>query len=330
MLKLRSLMVAMVVCTASACWADGIDWESLPYTSISSYEAVTAAGGSAYTGGFPVRMIGVVLNNTEDWLNPTANNFFAPYTFQMGGQSELIIQAVATGDFGGVFCWMGQNYGNTYRADPDYSYSNAEWTAELGRLGLYGGDGVTNPIRAGTLVEIRARIGLNYGGKMNVNEAHNNDPANDFEIIILDRNYGLPTATELSLSDLKHADDTFIFDATRQTGGERYQASRVELKDVWITSACGWTSDTDITVTDGLRTFNVYLGLNSSFNGTELFAAGEHFNVTGILDQASSNGMGGYQLLAMNASDFAPVPEPATLTLLAIGGLAVIRKRRTA
>jgi hypothetical protein len=97
------------------------DWPNVPIVPQSVYQAVNVDGSSAYSGGFPIRMVGVVLNNTEDWLNPTPNNFFAPYSFQMGGQSELIIQATASGDFGGTFCWMGQNYGNTYRADPAYS-----------------------------------------------------------------------------------------------------------------------------------------------------------------------------------------------------------------
>jgi len=334
MLKLRSLAIVATVLTASVGLAD-VDWPSLPYTPISTYEAVTADGSSAYDDGFPVRMIGVVLNNTEDWLDPTADSFFdaSRYpTYNMGGEAEIVVQAVDynginPGDFGGVFCWMGQNYGNTFRQDPAYSYSDAEWTAELGRLGLYGGDGVSDPIRAGTLVEIRARVGLNYKGKMNVNEAHDNSPANDFEIVVLDRNYGLPAPAALSLSDLKNADDSFIFDAARLSGGERYQATRVELQDVWVGSAVDWTSDSDITVTDGVRTFNVYLGLNASFDGAELFAPGEHFNVAGILDQSSATGMDGYQLLALNAADFSAVPEPAAMTMLALGGVAAMRRR---
>jgi hypothetical protein len=302
MLRFGSLMMVVTVLTTSIAFAQ--DWSSLPYTPISTYEDVTSSGGSAYSGGFPVKMYGVVINNTEDWLDPTPAYDPGVHLWEMGGESELIVQAVEPSDFGGVFCWMGQNYGNHIaKQDPFFSYTDAEWTAELGRLNLYGGDGVTDPIRAGDLVEIRARIGLNYGGKMNVNEAHSNTPANDFEIVVLQRDYGMPTPKELTLSDFKNADNTFIFDATRQIGGEQYQGSLVELQDVWVSSMVNWTTDTDITVTDGVRTFNIYLGLNPAFDGTELFAPGEHFNVMGIVDQASANGMDGYQLLALNAYD---------------------------
>jgi MYXO-CTERM domain-containing protein len=212
-------------------------------------------------------------------------------------------------DFGGTACWMGQNYGNhIMHQDPLFSYTDAEWTAELGRLNLLGGDGVTDPIRAGDLVEIRVRGGLHYSGKMNVNETHNNDPAKDFEIVRLAAVFGLPEAAPLTLADLKTAADGFLFDPSRQTGGERYQSTRVDLREVWLTGAAAWTADSDITVTDGTRMFNVHLGLNPSFDGTALFAPGERFNVVGILDQAASNGVysiDGYQLLAMNAADFA-------------------------
>lgn len=332
MLKLGSLVAVAIVLTTSVAFAD-VDWSSLPYTPISAYEAVNSNGSSAYSGGFPVKFIGVVLNNTEDYLDPTPAFDSGVHLFNLGGQAQIYVQAIpgygVAGDFGGVGCWMGQNYGNMpWNADPSFSYTNAQWTAELGRLGFNGGDGVTEPLRAGDLVEIRANMGLQYEGVMNVNEAHNTNPANDFDVVVLQRNYGLPSPATLSLSDLKYADNSFIFDATRQGGGEHYQGTLIDLQDVWVTSATSWASDSDITVTDGVRTFDVYLGLNPSFDGTELFVVGEHFNVVGILDQASANGMDGYHLLAMNAGDFSAVPEPATLAMLAMGGLAVIRRRR--
>ncbi len=137
-----------------------VEWESLPYTWHSTYQAVNDNGASAYAGGFPLRMRGVVLANTEDWLDPTPGYTSGYQAYVMGGEAELIIQSVeAGGDFGGTFCWMGQNYGNLpFKGDPVFSYTDAQWVAELGRLHILGGDGVNDPIRAGDLIEVRARI----------------------------------------------------------------------------------------------------------------------------------------------------------------------------
>jgi len=343
MLKFRSLIAVVAALTASVAAAQ--DWSAVPYVQHSTYQAVNADGSSAYSGGFPVRMVGVVLNNTEDWLDPTPAYTSTYVPFAMGGEAEFYMQALrrstlpALGveyydpsDFGGTACWVGQNYGNLpFKGDPSFSYTDAEWTAELGRLNLCGGDGVTDPIRAGDLVEIRARGGLHYKGKMNVNEQHGNDAATDFEIVRLAGGFGLPAPTELALSDLKTPDDAFVFDATRQTGGERYQSTLVELQDVWVASSADWSADSDITVTDGVRTFNVHLGLNATFDGTDLFAPGDHFDVVGILDQSATHGTystDGYQLLAMNAADFTAIPEPAGLATLALGGMALLRRRK--
>lgn len=329
MVKHRTIVAAVVVLLSTAGFAQ--DWDTVPYIEHSAYQAVNDDGTSAYPspGGFPIRMVGVVLNNTEDWLDPTPAYDLGVHLWQMGGEAEFYAQAVdldgtgwdpfpgsAFDDFGGTACWMGQNYGNvSWLLDPSFSYTDDEWTAELGRLNLFGGDGVTDPIRAGDLVEIRARAGMNYKGKMNVNEHHSKDPAKDFEIVRLVAGFGLPTPTQLALSDLKDAADTFIFDSTRQTGGERHQSTLVNLRNVWVTSSQSWTTDSDIAVTDGVRTFTVHLGLNPGFDGTELFGVDEAFNVIGILDQSSFSGIDGYQLLAMNAADFVPEPAPGDADL---------------
>ena len=59
------------------------------------------------------------------------------------------------------------------------------------------------------------------------------------------------------------------------------------------------------------------MGLNESFD-IEPTPEG-YFDVVGILDQNSGSGSDGYQLLAMQAGDFSPVPEPGTVALLAAG-----------
>jgi len=397
-------VAAGIVLTASVALAQ--DWNAVACVRHSTYQGVNADGTSAYAGGFPIRMVGVVLNNTEDWLDPTPAYTETYVPFAMGGEAEFYVQSLweptlptlgveyyDSADFGGTACWMGQNYGNLpFRGDPAFSYTDAEWTAELGRLNLLGGDGVAEPIRAGDLVEIRARAGLHYKGKMNVNEQHSKDTANDFEVVRLVADYGLPAPTPLVLGDLKDPGDAFIFDSTRQTGGERHQSTLVELRDVWVAAPADWAGDSDITATDGTRTLTVHLGLDPGFDGTELFAPGEQFNATGILDQSSTDGVygtDGYRLLVMKAADIvpagipgdtdgdgdvdlddlfavrnnfgtasgavlangdtngdgdvdlddlfvvrnnfgtglAPVPEPATIAVLSLGGLALLRRR---
>jgi len=320
--------------------AEAGDWDRVPFVKHREFQAVNADGSSAYGGVFPVRFVGVVLNNTEDWLDPTPAHTDAYQAFQLGGQAEFYVQAVDLDgtewdpfpgepfdDFGGTACWMGQNYGNLpWIGDPAGSYTDAEWTAELARLGLFGGDGATEPLRAGDLVEIRARGGLHYKGKMNVNEQHNNAADHDFEIVVLRRGFGLPEATPLELDALKTGENKCIFDPARRSGGERHQATRVCLRHVWTTSEISWSANADIEVTDGTRTLTVHLGRSASFDGARMFAPGEKFDVTGILDQKATNGTlstDGYRLLAMNAADFEAVPPKLAMSIE--GGKATLR-----
>ena len=331
------------------------DWSTVPIINHSAYQAVDGNGASAYppgTSGFPVRLVGVVTNSNQDWLNPAAAYATGPL-MNLGGQAEYFVQAVnldgtaydpdpATpfADFGGTACWMGQNYGNHpfhfYQPSPSsWSYSNEQWTAELDRLGFsyqsaspaYSS---TYRVQPGDLVEIRARIGLNYAGKMNVNENHSNVATNDWEIVVLKSGFGLPQPAPLALADLKDADNKFVFDASRASGGEHYQATLVELQDVTFTNGQPWGQNVDTTITDASgRTLTVHLGLNDSFANSA--APTGSFNVTGVLDQLDTSFTGGYRLLVMDAGSFAPVPEPPTLALLSIAafaGLATLWRRR--
>lgn len=354
--KVTKIVVGVVVLLLVAAPAPAEDWTNVQFVEHKVYQAVNDAGGSTYSGGWPMRIRGVILNNTEDWLDPTPAYDSGVHLWQMGGEAELYVQAVnldgtawdpdpgtAYDDFGGTACWMGQNYGNhAARQDPIYNYTNAEWTVELNRLNLYGGDGVANPFRAGDLVEVRVRGGLNYKGKMNVNEQHDNDydrydnwdnlgtagdgQNHDFEIVPLQSGYGLPTPAAITLSEIKDANDDYIFDSARATGGEHYQSTLVEIRNVKFTddTIAHWGSDSDLILEDarGL-TLGIHLGLNDSFDSTS--APTGYFDVIGILDQSDWSGKGGYQLLVMNAGD---VPEPTVMVLLGMGALAVIGRRR--
>ena len=302
------------------------NWETVQIVPHSTLQAVHPDGRSAYTGGFPLRVIGIALHNTEDWLDPTPGYTPTFQPGQMGGQAELFVQALDRStldllgveyydpaDFGGTAAWIGQNYGNLpWKGDSYFSYTDAEWTAELGRLNFFGGDGVTDPIRAGDLVEIRARAGLHYAGKLNINEQHEKDPAKDFEVVRLVAGFGLPAPALITLEDLKNPDDTHIFDPTRATGGERYQATRVQIQNVWTDASQSWLAGSDLWVTDGTRTFQIRLGNNPSFDGTPWFDVAEPFDVVGVMNQSATDGTystDGYYLIVMNATDFF-VPPP--------------------
>jgi len=319
----RATFQACIVALAAAA-APAQDWPSVAFVEHATYQAVHTDGSSAYGGAFPIRLIGVVLNDTEDWLDPAADYDSGVHMWEMGGEAEFYLQAVDLdgtawdtdpgadfADAGGAACWMGQNYGNhSMHGDPSFNYTDAEWRAELDRLGLWRpGTPLASSelVRAGDLVEVRARGGLPYKGKMNVNEQHDNDPALDFEIVVLQKGHGLPEATAVTLSDLKDAADAFLFDdelPTREFGGELHQSTRVMLTGVRFTDVTGWGADGDFTVTDDLgRTLTVHLGLSDSFAATATPGVNCAYDLVGILDQADFAGTGGYRLLVMDGGD---------------------------
>ncbi len=354
-MRTKKVVVAGIFCVVfivNVIYAD-VNWSGVSFIKHSSFQAVNSDGSSAYTGGFPIKLIGVVLNNSEDWLDPTAAYDSGVHLWNMGGQAEIYVQAVNLdgtawdtepsqefSDFGGTACWMGQNYGNhIMHQDPIWNYTDEQWYAELDRLGLWHpGTSLqaSQLVRAGDLVEIRARGGLNYKGKMNVNEQHDNDYdrydnwdgqgsagdglSHDFEIVILQKDFGLPEPSVIHISDIKDSDDNFIFDSARQLGGEHYQGSLVELNDVRVTSEFDWTANSEITVTDGVRSFTLKLGRNDGFDGTSPVGVNQPFNVIGIFDQSDFSGKGGYQMLVMNPSDIIiAIPEPITLFTVLLG-----------
>jgi len=334
-----SRYLATVVALGSGVGACAENWEEVDFVRHGTYQGVYPDGASAYADGFPIRLRGVVLNNTEDWLDPTAAYDPGVHLFELGGQAEFYVQALDLpgdtwddGDFGGTACWIGQNYGNhPWHQDPLFSYTDEAWYSELDRLHVWREATSVSPlVRAGCLVEIRARAGLYYAGKMNVNEQHNNDPDYDFEIVILDEDYGLPTPAAIRLSAIKDATDVAIFDPARAAGGERYQSTLVEVRNVRLLDGSGWGRNSNLTLVDDTgRSLEIHLGLNDSFDA--LPAPEGYFNVVGIMDQKSSSGVGGYRLLAMRAGDFFPVPEPTTPALLAAGAASLLigfRRRR--
>jgi hypothetical protein len=336
-LHARLLSAVLALLTASRAAAD-VDWNVLPLTPINQMQAVKADGSSAWsiplTGGQPgYKFRGVVLNDPAQMLDPTPAEGYDPGG-SLGGQWQIFAQAALGGDFGGMCLWMGQNYGNlSWILDPDRSYSDAAWTAELHRLNypidVATGLPVNSPLRPGDLIEVRARAGMPYKGKFNCNEKHWNDKAFDFDIYVVMRDLPL-NVQDLALESLKYANDAFIFDQTRLTGGEFYQGQMVRLRNVTITNPENWAAYGTLNVTDGTRNFAIKLGDNASFTGTS--APAGLLDVVGVFDQESSDTViqtDGYRMWALTPDAFTLVPEPTTLFLLIGCGLLfrVLRKR---
>ena len=204
--------------------------------------AVTATGTSAWNGTFPFTIRGVLLCNPDEMLDSTPN--FLPWNgganqYRMGGEWQVTFQAVDPGDRGGTTCWMGQNYGNQpWIHDSELSYTNEAWVAEILRLNYDQSN--LHPFRAGDLIEITVRQSLFYGGKRNINEGHDIDPAYNFDIRLVTANYGLPAPEVITLADVMNVGGEAtnraswlpIFDQTRATGGEHYQGMRVRLNNL--------------------------------------------------------------------------------------------------
>ncbi|MCK4342380.1 MAG: hypothetical protein KAY37_11735 [Phycisphaerae bacterium] len=280
------ITVAAVVVAGTA-WADEPDWETMPYTTHAAYQAVDADGFGTFPTTDPIKMRGVIINKPEEMLDGTPS---APAF--LGGQWQIYVQTGDEGDFGGTACWMGQLYGNLPWVPPDQSYTDEEWLAELDRLNHDPASG--HEFRPGDLVELRARApGLHYAGKSNINEQHSKNPTLDFDVLLLEADYGLPTPMLLSLSHLKDVNDEFIFDPTRATGCEHYQSTLVRLNNVTFIDTADWGPEADLELTDGLLTFPVRLGLGAGF--TDYGPPSGAFDIIAILDQEDDNDADGYK-----------------------------------
>ena len=284
------------------------DWSTVPFTDHAVFQAVNPDGSPAYAGGFPLRVRGVLLN-TPGTIYDNAPNFVPvnwPATaFSFGGRQETYVQATEPGDTGGTAMWLAQSLGNhPANQDDFFSYTDQEWLDELARVNF--DDATGHEFQAGDLVEVRARIGLHFAGKFNINEAHNNDPSADFDIVLIEAGFGLPTPTSIAIGDVKDPSDADLFDPTRATGGELYQSTRVVLRGVEVVDASQWSAEsTTAVVTDGTLTLPVLLGTDPAI--TPATAPTGTFDVVGIFDQEASpppvGGLDGYRLIVTSAGD---------------------------
>ena len=265
-------------------------------------QSVNSTGYTAWAESFPCAIRGVIVNDPEEMLdysyNPdaTASNL-------MGGQFQMFFQGTG-GDRGGTALWMAQNYQAMGMAGQDYG---SEWTNEMRRVQF---DANGRKFRKGDLIEVTARKALFRGGKRNVNEGHRITASNDFDVVLVKANVGLPQAEAVTLADLVNADGSQIFDPNRLLGGEHWQGMRVRLDGVRLTSTNGWGktnwADRICTVTDDQgRSFPLRMPLSDLGDPP---ATTTVFSATGILNQENNN-TNGYELFVQ---EIGPVLELGT------------------
>lgn len=282
-----SLVLLIAVCATAV--------GDAPRVTHRQFQAVDEDGRSVFIGPTVVSLEGILLNNPEEWLDPTPDPTVAPNF--LGGQWEIFIQGEndpnGNPDEAGTACWMGQNYTNR-TGSPGMSYSNEAWLAELYRLNR---DPDTMWVfRVGDRIRVTGRH-LFFGGKRNINEQHVNDPAYDFTVELIKPAAGLPQPIDITLADLRDEQNIDIFDPNRLSGGELYQSRRVRLENVYITNPENWAPDKTVTVSDGQgRTFPVRLGQG---DGILRYACPtEWIDVIGIMNQNGQ--VNGYYLMALN------------------------------
>lgn len=255
----------------------------------SEFQAVNASGEQTYTATDKVILEGILLHNPAEMLDPTADDTITQL-FNISGQWQIFFQGEGD-DLAGTAVWMGQLYNNLPWVASDGGYTNDEFVAELSRLNAA-------QFSPGDRIRVTGYY-LSYSGKINVNEQHNKNPDHNFTIELVERGVGLPRPEVVTLDDLKDGNDNFIFDPTRQTGGERYQARLIKIENVFFADANDWGPYGEPMITDGIKTLPIKLGRgNGIYAGSNNLA--ESFDVIGILDQESANLTDGYRLYVMN------------------------------
>ncbi|MBM4088077.1 MAG: hypothetical protein FJ276_01415, partial [Planctomycetes bacterium] len=249
----------------------------------SDFQAVDDNGMTAWgTSGYhPVEMVGVIINNPWDMLN-----------YETGfRQWQVYFQALSgTGDFGGTAMYTNQAV-----------VTPGDWSRVMQSLNypkVFAGDPVTDPLRYGDVVRVQAtRPGMFFRGKMNINSGHQQyDPPQNmydkfpFTIEILGRDL-TPSVADITLAHLKDINNDFIFDETRLTGCEHYQASLVHLTSLTLASGT-WGLNQDVIVRQGELTMPMRLGLDPGLISDDILArvtSGSPFNLTAILDQEDTS-----------------------------------------
>jgi hypothetical protein len=207
-------------------------------------------------------------------LDPTSG------TTGMGGLYQFYIQGDGN-DHAGTAVYMAQRYvqmGDGY-------YTEEQWSSELWHLNH---DPNTDYIfQTGDRIRVTGWY-LFYKGKTNINEKHNTDPFYDVNMEVITPAAGLPQPEVITLDLVKDGSDQFIFDQTRATGCEYYQARLVRVDDVNITNPANWAPNGTVTIADNTgRTFPVKLGIGDGF--TRYGCPTGQISVIAIFDQEASS-----------------------------------------
>jgi hypothetical protein len=248
-------------------------------------QAVNSDGVGTYDATDKVIITGIVLNNPEEMLDPS------PGSIGMGSQWQIYIQGEG-GDHAGTAVYMGQNYSI---AGGSGNYTDEQMLSELCRINHDPNTGYT--FAAGDRVRVTGWYKF-YKGKINVNEKHQVEPMFDLDIELVTPATGLPQPEVITLDMVKDGSDQYIFDQTRLSGCEYYQARLVRVNDVNIIDPENWAPDGTVTIKDSTgRTFPVKLGIGDGF--IRYHYPTSQIDVIAIFDQESSGYMvckDGYRL----------------------------------
>ena len=273
-------LICVAVVEAEPTVAEATHWE---------FQAVDAGGEQVYIASDKVILEGILLNNPADMLDPTPDDAITQ-TFNLGGAWQIFFQGEGS-DHAGTAVWLGQLYNHLPWVAPEGGYTNEEFVAELSRLN-------SSQFGPGDRIRVTGYY-LSYKGKLNINEQHNKNPDHDFTIELLEKGAGLPRPQVVTLDDLKDSNDDFVFDPTRHTGCEHYQARLIKIEAVYFADANDWGPHGELIITNGIKTLPVKLGRgNGIYAGSNNLT--EPFDVIGILDQESTDLTRGYRLYVMN------------------------------
>jgi len=269
MAKVLSFSVVLLLVLDSLAYAD-----TYTHTEIQAVDADGYGTHPDLQTSHKVTVEGIILNRPDFILDATPNED-APYG--PGAMWQIYVQGEGS-DHAGTAVWMGQCYDNVWGSG---TYSNQQWLDEVYRVNHDPHTGYE--FAPGDRVRVTGLLKF-YGGKTNINERHNTDPANDLTIELVEAGVGLPQPEIIMLDDIKDANDNFIFDPNREYGCEYYQGRLVKINDVNFVDANGWDAQATLTITDGQRTFLLKLGRGWGIRpGSNNLT--EPFDVVGIFDQ---------------------------------------------